>query len=1087
MARISRAPAAPFYKRLVLADWFLAELGVVAKISPSGEELSRFQTLAEPLHDLERRLQTQTGQNALPAGGGTPFCALLLANFPIRPHLSQEQLEEYDQEIALIWRRLARERRAPKIKYFQWLALLNNAVYLDRFLSDPDALLGALNAHLTVFNAGLEVADHLPPFKRDELNTLSFWCATGSGKTLMMHGHLLQFLAFNARHAGQKGALPKLDHIFLLTPDSDLSAQHIGEAQASGIKAAPFKAGAQTTLKFDDFTIETLENTKIRDPKRKGKDAGPTTFDIEWLGGTNLVLVDEGHLGAGGEVWMSNRRALAQSGFCYEYSATFGQVVSANPKIAPGYAKNIALDYSYRQFYRDGYGKEFRLFNLPESGNEPMRDEYLCGALLAYDAQLRAYDEGDKSELEPFGFARPLWVFVGNSVGENEEKSSDVVDVLRFVAGFLANRAHYSKVLKLLVENRGVLCERDPDVFEGLWGGLGANGEAIYDALCARVFGGVGGLSVRGGANGELHLGAGENAPFGLIYVGKPEDVLKAARKDANLAGCVRDDKIVGAALFADIDSEKSTLRLLVGARKFITGWNAYRVATLGLMNIGRGEGPQIIQLFGRGVRLRGLDHSLMRAAKYGENFAGQDALRARVERLETLQIFGLQADYMKTFLENLRLDVPVEKIVTFELLTRARDFEPRPALQTLYLPGGRDFESSGIRFRLGAQTVNLGDGKTLKMASQNAVSHDLFGRLESGDSRRLLGGAGSVSGGVEALSRDFKTVAPFLDFDALRGNLRRFKEERGYHALEIPASSELRALLENGDWFDWKIPSHLLGFDGGNFAKRRQLWRESALALLRKFAEWSYKRVKAEYERGELRLKPFEWENDRSWETAHTFTISDDDRTQTLRDRLEDAKAQLAANAEVKLDLSYQFGVRLMDESVWAHLYRPLVVGSGKGWKVTPVVLDKNETEFIERLCAYRKARPAWFENREIYVLRNKSRVGVGFFEEGGFFPDFLVWIIEGNTQTLAFVDPKGLRNVSTLSDPKVTLHTRIRDLEGELGGQVRLRSFLVSNTALQDIQWARDLKKTEFENAGVFFQSDDEYLLKLLDSALS
>ena len=38
----------------------------------------------------------------------------------------------------------------------------------------------------------------------------------------------------------------------------------------------------------------------------------------------------------------------------------------------------------------------------------------------------------------------------------------------------------------------------------------------------------------------------------------------------------------------------------------------------MGLMNVGKGEGAQIIQLFGRGVRLKGYDLSLKRS--------GQDA-----------------------------------------------------------------------------------------------------------------------------------------------------------------------------------------------------------------------------------------------------------------------------------------------------------------------------------------------------------------------------------------------------------------------------------------------------------------------------
>ena len=42
--------------------------------------------------------------------------------------------------------------------------------------------------------------------------------------------------------------------------------------------------------------------------------------------------------------------------------------------------------------------------------------------------------------------------------------------------------------------------------------------------------------------------------------------------------------------------------------------WNSWRVSNMGLMNVGTGEGSEIIQLFGRGVRLKGRGMSLKRS-----------------------------------------------------------------------------------------------------------------------------------------------------------------------------------------------------------------------------------------------------------------------------------------------------------------------------------------------------------------------------------------------------------------------------------------------------------------------------------------
>ena len=81
------------------------------------------------------------------------------------------------------------ERRAEKIqwKYYQYLALLFTEIYLDRYFSDRNALLEDINAFLhDNFNHRPETWQGMPDFTDDDLNKLAFWCATGSGKTLMM-------------------------------------------------------------------------------------------------------------------------------------------------------------------------------------------------------------------------------------------------------------------------------------------------------------------------------------------------------------------------------------------------------------------------------------------------------------------------------------------------------------------------------------------------------------------------------------------------------------------------------------------------------------------------------------------------------------------------------------------------------------------------------------------------------------------------------------------------------------------------------------------------------------------------------------
>lgn len=73
----------------------------------------------------------------------------------------------------------------------------------------------------------------------------------------------------------------------------------------------------------------------------------------------------------------------------------------------------------------------------------------------------------------------------------------------------------------------------------------------------------------------------------------------------------------------------------------------------MGLLNIGRGEGSEIIQLFGRGVRLKGYKFSLKRSTELDPNIKPA-YIPAILPILETLNIFGLRADYMQQFKEYL-------------------------------------------------------------------------------------------------------------------------------------------------------------------------------------------------------------------------------------------------------------------------------------------------------------------------------------------------------------------------------------------------------------------------------------------------
>ena len=144
----------------------------------------------------------------------------------------------------------------------------------------------------------------------------------------------------------------------------------------------------------------------------------------------------------------------------------------------------------------------------------------------------------------------------------------------------------------------------------------GLSAAQVFDETLATLFNAPGGglLYVENlkGATGEIALRVGDNEPFGVINVGDDAKLVKLCEENGLATG----EREFSGSLFHEINKPHSTVNLLIGSKKFTEGWNSWRVSTMGLMNVGQSEGSQIIQLFGRGVRLKGYGLSLKRSGK---------------------------------------------------------------------------------------------------------------------------------------------------------------------------------------------------------------------------------------------------------------------------------------------------------------------------------------------------------------------------------------------------------------------------------------------------------------------------------------
>jgi hypothetical protein len=1096
-ARRARNQRPDFHRQTVLFQWALAKLGV--------KDIKQFKERFQISPDSAEGIDERTGLHRFfeAIAGVLPT----VTNGNVIPI---DRLQSYEQNIlehtqAINAARLRHSQPRIDWKYHQYLALLFTEMYLDRYFQDADALREEINARIAEHNeavGGATEPDGVTPFTsepegnddadpRRQLARLAFWCATGSGKTLLMHVHVRQFRHYH-KQALNAGTWPKLDQIILVTPNDGLSSQHATEFTQSGFDVISVGESGVDGL----FAAHAQQAIKILSIHKFQDDHGAATVATEAFEGCNLVLVDEGHRGAGrGEEgkWLGRRDQLAKGGFCIEYSATFKEAIGNDEAMKNRYARSVLFDYAYRSFYRDGYGKDFTILNLEDDDKQK---RYLTAALLLFYQQMRVWMDGGDA-MKPFQVDKPLWVFVGHTVVgkassvDDKESVSDVVEVLLFLKRFLAEPAESISLIQSLLEEgfkdqngRDLLANRLPHI--DLLGNKAEQARTLHEAILREVFhasaGGSLAVQLIKGAAGELALKIGEAEPFGVVNVGDPGAVADACAE----RGVVRlEDDVNRSSLFQGINRDDSPINLLVGARKFTEGWNSWRVSSIGLMRMGKSEGTQIIQLFGRGVRLRGYRMSLRRSSVLAEKPVPPRNLR----QVETLQVFGVKATYMNTFRDWIFSEVPEAQEKQVWDLPVVKTL-PERRLKTIRLKEIID----GVQVERGQAFRKLGPLVRLRPPHETAPADAWLRhhRTRLNWLPRIRGIAGANQQITAAIGQagdlpqqSLKRIPLlFFDIDSLLFGLESFKATRGLDRLHADRDSVV-AMLERDDWYELLATADDMRLDR---YENRVHWQRMAQQLLNAYAERFYRYIRGRWEAPYLEVVDLT-EDDPN--LVDQYSIETTDLAQTaeqieqIATFIEDLKAALAQDL---LATWSQWGGRWRTVSFGGHMYQPLLhVGKNAEIRISPVALDKWEAQFVQDLAIWCAAN----RGREVYLLRNQAVTGLGFFQAANFFPDFLLWVQEGQSQHLAFVDPKGLHHFDP-ADPKVQFATRdvprLQQIIEQQSPDLLLHAFILSNTPFASLGWSRGarqiMSKAEVEQLGVLFMVDDtvEYIDTLM-----
>lgn len=971
--------------------------------------------------------------------------------------VSEPDLARYDANVRRHLEAMNRGRLEPiALRYFQHLAALFTELFLDRWANHRAALLADLNRHVAERNAQRLPGD--PEFDRfgaADLTKLAFWMATGSGKTLLMHMHYRQFLHYRAKPP---------DNILLITPNEGLTQQHLEQFAQSGIPAERFDLDRSGLLGDGRNVVRVIEITKLVEEKR----GGGVSVPVEAFQGDNLIFVDEGHKGSGGETWRKYRDRLAETGFTFEYSATFGQALNAAGKdeLTREYAKAIGFDYSYRYFYGDGFGKDFRILNLRGRSNDRASDVLLTANLLSFYEQMRIHETAGESVLA-YNLARPLWLFVGRRVdavySEGGRKRSDILTVVDFLHRFLRNEGGWAaRTMADVLEGRHGLVSADGvDLFAGDFETLRKGGRspgAVYADAVKRLFGAPagGGLEVNTirSAPGEMGLRVrGQERYFGLIYIGDvPAFRELVDREMSDLE--VGEDAIVGP-LFPVLNRAGSALTMLIGAKKFIEGWDSWRVTSMCLLNVGKSEGSEIIQLFGRGVRLKGWRGTLKRSTALGPDRPRE------IRPLERLNLFAIRADYMAQFRDYLeREGVDTGGTVELELPLWNQQKHLKEDLYVPRWPAQSTFQSERV--------------VALDLDADAAVRHDVSARVDAILGMRGQIHAGAASGGV--VVRWNEASLDLLDWPTIHAFLLGHRERAGYHNMVIPRGAPRRILSARdpvlcelrgpAEWSEPRSMAHLTAF------------QSAAGEVLARYMDSFFRLSQRRWDGTCLDFTPLGVKEPAIRNYQVRVARSDPGLVKRVQELINERAKRLRTSVKELPNLDFD-----------RHVYQPLLAEAGD-LPITfdPPGLNPGERKFVEDLkgfCA--REEKGLLVGKKLFLLRNlgKGR-GIGFFESAGFFPDFILWIKERGRQRVIFVEPHGMLHENhPLRNEKVRLHERLRtDAAGGLARlkvKLELDAWIVSQTGYAVLQnrWVHDDKtpwtREELAAAHILFPDGD------------
>ena len=916
--------------------------------------------------------------------------------------VTSSQIQKYDSNINQHLTHINKTREdSISLRYYQYISVLLTEYVLDQY--DKDNFVSEFDKYVKEVFWQVSDKDILPYNNPDEFGKLAYWMATGSGKTFVLHINYLQYIQYFGTES--------FDNAILISPNHQVAEQNLKELQKSNINSCMLGEN----ISNENQILQVVSISSLKEGE-----TGENTFDVNEFGSNNVIFVDEGHKGLSSNKtnssgWTSMRNALTENGFAFEYSATFGSALAdSNNNQYAEYSRSILFDYSYGKFHEDQYGKDFNITNISTSEDlseyiEDQKSEWILTNFVAYYEKLCLFDK--EEIVSKHNIEKPLLLFIGSTVNSSStDDKTDIQKVVEFFDKFVSDSDWVEKRLDEIISGSNQFIQEEffSQRFEHLQREY-STAEQLYNEMKEKMFESSSASQLqithlKNLEDQELAIST-TNAPdsyCGVITVGDTSELYNLLDESDNSIKMVEND-INRSSQFDQIDADDTSIKFLIGSKKFAEGWNSNRPSMMGLLNVGVNEGAMILQMFGRGVRVEGKDNNGKRATYKSL----KDTEKYPVKRLETLDVFGIRAEYMETFRDHLRKEkVSLEDTETVEV---SIDKSKPDTDSELHVPYVKESEGK-IEVRELAEFTDSEIDNVLSLdreynseflypekeievtgtsitSSEETTFESSKNYINIAEDLQL-----STSNGAQNLSIDV------LDWNKIWSNVLQYKNNRGYDELIIHKKTVY--MIINQSKYNLYGPKRLTkvnSLDRSDLATVESLCSE----IVSRFVNNVYTLMKKEATQDEIGFKRLDqqWVDEHISEKYEVEVQKSEDNRSTIEKLKELSNSINENDSGISKDIFKYIN----------QLYRPVLLESKDIKSIRPEGLNEGEEKFITAIED--EIDKGVLEDKEVLIMRNQPHQGVGISSLNGMeYPDFVLWITHNGQQHIIFADPHGM-----------------------------------------------------------------------------